>query len=171
METKSYRLNKGEVLLVRGPAAVRAESKGSSVLGIHIETGDKIVVRKNKVLPFEADEDGSLIQVNLGERGESWITHDKVGMRIWKDLEEKVFKNFESGKKKLMIIGETDSGKSTLTSYLVNMALMRSLRVIIIDGDIGQGDLAPPGCIGAAIVRNKIYDLRDLRADIFGFLG
>jgi len=171
LETKSYTLDKGEVLLVRGPAAVRAESKGSSVLGIHIEIGNKIVVRKNKVLPFEANEDGSLIQVNLGERGESWITRNKVGMRIWKDLEENVFTNFESGKKRLMIIGETDSGKSTLTSYLVNMALMRGLRVIIVDGDIGQGDLAPPGYIGAAIVRNKIYDLRDLRADIFGFLG
>jgi len=170
LETKSYKLNKGEVLLVRGPASVKAESKGSSVLGIHIEIGDKIVVRKNKVLPFEADEDVSLI-VALGEKGESWITHDKVGMRIWKDLEEKVFTNFESGKRKLMIIGETDSGKSTLTSYLVNIALMRGLKVIIIDGDIGQGDLAPPGCIGATIVRNKIYDLRDLRAEIFGFLG
>ncbi|NWG09411.1 MAG: hypothetical protein HXX80_03725 [Nitrososphaerales archaeon] len=68
-------------------------------------------------------------------------------------------------------MGETDSGKSTLTSYLVNLALMRDLRAILVDGDIGQGDLAPPGCIGAVIVRNKIYDLRDLRAEIFGFLG
>ncbi len=171
METRSYNLNKGEVLLVRGPAAVRAESKGTSVLGIRIEVGDKIVVKKNRVLPFEADENGTLIQVILGDRGESWITRDRAGMRVWSDLEESIFTNLKSGKNKLMIIGETDSGKSTLTSYLANIALMRGLRAAIIDGDIGQGDLVPPGCTGASVVRNKIYDLRDIRADILGFVG
>lgn len=171
METKPYRLNKDDVLLVKGPASARAESNGLSVLGIKMKVGEKVIIRKNKVLPFEVDEDNSLIQVTLGEKSEAWISHNKVGVKLWKDLEEKVFKNFELGKKRFMIIGETDSGKSTLTSYLANMALMRGLKTIIIDGDIGQGDLAPPGCIGAAIVRDKIYDLRDLRADIFGFLG
>jgi len=171
LETRSYNLNKGEVLLVRGPAAVRAESKGSSVLGIRIEAGDKIVVKKNRVLPFEADESGSLIQVILGDIGESWITRDRVGMRIWNILGESIFTSLKPGKNKLMIIGETDSGKSTLTSYLANKALMRGLRAAIIDGDIGQGDLVPPGCTGASVVRNRIYDLRDLRADILGFVG
>ncbi len=171
METKSYRLNENEVLLVEGPAAIRAVSKGSSVLGIRIEIGDKIVVRKGKVLPFEADEDGSLMQVTLGEKGKCWINHGKVGMKIWDEVKESVFDYVKLGKRRLMIVGETDSGKSTLASYLVNIALMRSPRPIVIDGDIGQGDLAPPGCIGAAIVRNKIHDLRDLRAEIFGFVG
>ncbi len=171
LENKSYKLSKSDVLLVRGPASVRAESKGISVLGMNLEINDKITVRKNKVLPFEADEDGSMIQLTLGEKSEALISHDKVGVRIWKDLGEKVFKSFESGKRRFMIIGETDSGKSTLTSYLVNIALTRGLKTIIVDGDIGQGDLAPPGCIGAATVRDKIYDLRDLRAEVFGFLG
>ncbi|MEM3708221.1 MAG: polynucleotide 5'-hydroxyl-kinase [Nitrososphaerales archaeon] len=171
LETKSYKINKGEVLLVKGPASVKAESKGLSVLGIKMNIGEKIIIRKNKVLPFEADENGSLIQVTLGEKSEAWISHDKVGVALWKNLEERVFKNFELGKRRFMIIGETDSGKSTLTSYLANMALMRGLKTIIVDGDIGQGDLAPPGCIGATIVKDKIYDLRDLKAEIFGFLG
>lgn len=171
LETKSYKLSKSDVLLVRGPASVRAESKGISVLGTNLEINDKITVRKNKVLPFEANEDSSMIQLTLGEKGEALISHDKVGVGIWKDLQEKVFKSFESGKRRFMIIGETDSGKSTLTSYLANMALIRGLKTIIVDGDIGQGDLAPPGCIGAATVRDKIYDLRDLRAEVFGFLG
>jgi len=125
-------------------------------------------VRKNKVLPFETKSDGTLIQVVLGERGESWITRDMVGVRIWKGLENL---NLKPGRNKLMIIGETDSGKSTLTSYLVNIALVRNLRTAVIDGDIGQGDLIPPGCIGAAVVKERVYDLRDLHADIMGFVG
>ncbi|MGQ9469662.1 MAG: Clp1/GlmU family protein [Nitrososphaerales archaeon] len=171
MEIRSYRLSKGEVLLVKGPASIMAESEGLSVLGASIKPEEKIIVRKSKVLPIETDEDESFIRVTLGEGGESQISHDRIGTKIWDDVKEKAFNNIGLGKRRLIIIGETDSGKSTLTSYLVNIALMKGLKVIIIDGDIGQGDLAPPGCIGAAIVRNKIYDLRDLRADIFGFLG
>ncbi|MEM3437635.1 MAG: polynucleotide 5'-hydroxyl-kinase [Nitrososphaerales archaeon] len=171
MEIRSYKLNKSEVLLVKGPASVKAESKGLSALGVNMSIGEKIIVRKNKVLPFEVNEDNSLVQVTLGEKGESWVSYNKVGVRIWKDLEEKVLKNFQIGRKRIIIIGETDSGKSTLTSYLANKALMRGLKTIIIDGDIGQGDLAPPGCIGAILIKNKIYDLRDLEADILSFLG
>lgn len=99
-----------------------------------------------------------MMQVILGERGESWTTRDKVGVRIWKELE--VLINFKPSKNKLMIIGEIDAGKSTLTSYLANITLMRGLRTAIIDGDIGQGNLVPPSCVGAAVVRNKIFDLK-----------
>ncbi|MEM2955898.1 MAG: hypothetical protein QXM25_04190, partial [Nitrososphaerales archaeon] len=71
LETKSYKLSKSDVLLVRGPASVRAESKGISVLGMNLEINDKINVRKNPVLRFETDEDCSMIQFTLGEKSEA----------------------------------------------------------------------------------------------------
>ncbi|MGQ9719469.1 MAG: Clp1/GlmU family protein [Nitrososphaerales archaeon] len=171
MKTKSYTLAKDETLLVKGPAAVLTKSRGFSVLGVPMMPEEKIVIRRNKILPFDAHESESSAQVTMGEKGESLVSSDRVGVKIWEDVQKRVFANVELGKKRIMILGETDSGKSTLTSYLINLALIRDLRTILVDGDIGQGDLAPPGCIGAVIVRNKIYDLRDVRADIFSFLG
>jgi len=41
----------------------------------------------------------------------------------------------------------------------------------IIDEDLGQGDLAPPGCIGGKIIDKQIFVLRDTKADFFGFIG
>ncbi|MCP8304833.1 MAG: hypothetical protein H3Z50_05125 [archaeon] len=171
LETKGYTLSKGEVLLVKGPSAIRAEGEGLSALGIPIKPGEKVVVRKNKVLPFEVDKVESSVQVILGRGSEIHISRNKVGMGIWDNVKETVFTNIDSGKRKLMIIGETDSGKSTLATYLTNMALLKDMKVCIVDGDIGQGDLAPPGCIGASMVKSPIYDLRDVRADLFEFVG
>jgi polynucleotide 5'-hydroxyl-kinase GRC3/NOL9 len=41
----------------------------------------------------------------------------------------------------------------------------------IIDGDIGQGDLAPPAGIGAAALFNPVTDLRDASASLYEFVG
>jgi polynucleotide 5'-hydroxyl-kinase GRC3/NOL9 len=70
-----------------------------------------------------------------------------------------------------MLVGETDTGKSTLSTYLANMAVGRGLVPCIIDGDIGQGDLAPPAAIGAALVRQQVTDLRDISTGYYEFVG
>lgn len=41
----------------------------------------------------------------------------------------------------------------------------------IIDGDVGQGDLAPPAAIGAAAPTGPVTDLRDVGAHLFEFIG
>jgi len=41
----------------------------------------------------------------------------------------------------------------------------------IVDGDIGQSDLAPPSVIGAATLGQQIADLRDVSATTFEFVG
>ncbi|MDQ4100776.1 MAG: hypothetical protein M3115_01125, partial [Thermoproteota archaeon] len=73
----------------------------------------------------------------------------------------------------VMLVGDTDTGKSTLAIYLANMAIMRGLVPSVIDGDIGQGDLAPPTAIGAAILSKQAIDLRDVNVNtnLFEFVG
>jgi len=48
-----------------------------------------------------------------------------------------------------MIVGPTDSGKSTLTRILCSYAARRGKTPIVVDLDPGQNDIATPGCIGA----------------------
>ena len=74
----------------------------------------------------------------------------------------------------VMLVGATDTGKSTLTIYLANMAILRGLVPCVIDGDIGQGDLAPPTAIGAAVLSKQVIDLRDVgttSSSMFEFVG
>jgi polynucleotide 5'-hydroxyl-kinase GRC3/NOL9 len=70
-----------------------------------------------------------------------------------------------------MVVGETDTGKSTLCAYLSNIAIGEGIVPCVVDGDIGQGDLAPPSAIGGTVIEGQITDLRDLSANSFEFVG
>jgi polynucleotide 5'-hydroxyl-kinase GRC3/NOL9 len=74
-------------------------------------------------------------------------------------------------KKILMLVGDSDTGKSTLAVYLTNVVLRQGLVPCVIDGDIGQGDLAPPAGIGAAVISKPVTDLRDAGATLYEFVG
>jgi len=50
-----------------------------------------------------------------------------------------------------IIIGETDTGKSTLTKFLIKTLCEEGLRVSLIDADIGQSFLGPPTTIGLMV--------------------
>ena len=54
----------------------------------------------------------------------------------------------KTNRKKIIIIGPSDTGKSTLTLFIANKLISMGFQPLIIDSDIGQGELAPPTCIG-----------------------
>jgi polyribonucleotide 5'-hydroxyl-kinase len=48
-----------------------------------------------------------------------------------------------------MLVGSTDAGKSTLSKLLVNYAVRAQRTPLLVDLDVGQNELAPPGCLAA----------------------
>jgi polynucleotide 5'-hydroxyl-kinase GRC3/NOL9 len=129
---------------------------------------NKVFIAAGKILPFEINSD-SKINIELSEGGKSWITdYFNAGTAIWQGIIQKIF---VEKVKTILIIGYTDTGKSTLATYLLNMALKNAYRPAIIDADTGQGDLAPPNAIGSAIVTEQITDLREVNAQFFEFIG
>ncbi len=49
-----------------------------------------------------------------------------------------------------IVLGETDTGKTTLANFLIFNLCQRGLRVALVDADIGQSTLGPPATIGLA---------------------
>jgi polynucleotide 5'-hydroxyl-kinase GRC3/NOL9 len=152
--------------LVRGPAEVTLVGT-CQVLGKDV-SNNKVFVAAGKILPFEINSD-SKINIELSEGGKSWVTdYFNAGTAIWQDVIRKIF---AKKVRTLLIIGDTDTGKSTLATYLLNLALKHAYRPAIIDADTGQGDLAPPNAIGSAVVTEQITDLREVDAQFFEFIG
>jgi polynucleotide 5'-hydroxyl-kinase GRC3/NOL9 len=153
------------VRMVRGPAAVRVE--GPCLLLGMVVSGRTVQVRAGKALPFEPAS-GCVLYI---QGGESWDADPAgAGTAMWARLAEKILGM--SGKRLVvMLVGGADTGKSTLSAYIANMAVARGISPCIIDGDIGQGDLAPPAAIGAAIVREQVADLREVSAGYYEFVG
>jgi polynucleotide 5'-hydroxyl-kinase GRC3/NOL9 len=160
----SVTLERGKVLLVKGKAY--ASCKGDvSLLGVNVN-GRSINIRHGKILPFEANSDNALVMLEL-YNGEYSIkdASEGLGTSIWRCVEHvfEYYANSNIRPFKVMLIGATDSGKSTLSTYIANLALARGLKVCIVDADIGQGDIAPPACMGSCILNDYTFDLRDVK--------
>lgn len=57
---------------------------------------------------------------------------------------------------RLMVVGPTDSGKSSLCRLLANYAVRNAIHPIVIDLDLGQGALTPPGTVSATVCEQPV---------------
>jgi len=154
-----------KVTMVRGPAAVRAEGS-CRLLGMDV-SGRTVQVRAGKALPFELSS-GCTLHV---QGGETWgADPSSAGTAMWAGLAERIL-GMTDRRLVVMLVGGTDTGKSTLSTFLANVAIARGIFPCMIDGDIGQGDLAPPAAMGAALVRGHVADLRDIETTHYEFVG
>jgi polynucleotide 5'-hydroxyl-kinase GRC3/NOL9 len=155
--------------MVKGPATVSVEG-ACHVLGSDV-SGQTITIRAGKALPFEP-RGRCRLRARLGSGGRRWLADPtKSGTSIWRDVAQQVSSLAADKGVTVMLAGDTDTGKSTLSAYLANLTLERGFVPCLIDGDIGQGDLGPPASIGAAILSKQVTDLRDVAASIFEFVG
>jgi polynucleotide 5'-hydroxyl-kinase GRC3/NOL9 len=127
-----------------------------------------VLVGAGKVLPFEISSKCQ-INITLDQSGESWLADQySAGTTIWKELVNKILiEKFRT----ILLIGDIDTGKSSLATFIVNSALKQGHKPAVIDADMGQGDLAPPTAIGGAIIENPTTDLRNIDAQFFEFVG
>src|SRR5262245_47685572 len=136
-----------KIRMVKGPATVVVDG-ACNVLGIDV-SNRRIGVRPGKVLPFEPRRRCRL-RSRFGRGGGMWFADPKeAGVSMWSDLAQEIVALAGVKKITVMLVGDTDTGKSTLLAYLANVVLEHGLVPCIIDGDVGQGDLAPPAGIGA----------------------
>lgn len=158
-----------KVRMVKGPAKVAVDGT-CHVLGSDV-SGQSIVVRAGKALSFEPAGRCKL-RARFGRGGRMWLADPaEAGISMWHDIARQVSALAGDRKVTVMLAGDTDTGKSTLSAYLANVALSHRLVPCVIDGDIGQGDLGPPATIGAAELSGPVTDIRDVSATLFEFVG
>ena len=71
----------------------------------------------------------------------------------------------------MIILGDVDSGKSTLSTFLANTCLNHRVQTSVIDGDVGQADIGPPTTTSSSIVNKLIINLQELRPERSVFVG
>lgn len=76
-----------------------------------------------------------------------------------------------SGPLKVMLIGGTDSGKTTLLTFLANGLIEAGLRVAIVDSDVGQKGILPPGTVSLAFPEGPFSNPSELKGDVHYFIG
>lgn len=168
--SRTLNLDVGSILLLKGRATARCKGR-VTILGMDVD-GREVRVKQGKVLPIEVHGSATIsLCIEGDEGGYSVVDKDsssRVGTAIWQNVIDAIR---DSRPRRVMLVGATDTGKSTLATYISNIAVAGGLSVGIVDSDIGQGDIAPPACMGSCIVREQVLDLRDLDADMYYFIG
>jgi len=158
----------GRTLLVDGPASVRLISGKSSILGAPLSQNTRVIIRRGRTVPFEVAET-STFEIVLGENAganevvgttipESWVIATK----------EVVSYNSPCS---ILVMGDTDSGKTTFSTFLVNAAVKHELRTVLVDADLGQADLGPPATIGMAVITGYVTDPFTIKTRDIRFIG
>lgn len=71
----------------------------------------------------------------------------------------------------VLILGGVDSGKTTFCTWLARELVGRGLRVGLIDADVGQSIVGPPGTIGLAVLQEPFTAPSDLNPTALAFVG
>ncbi|HID92510.1 MAG TPA: hypothetical protein EYP60_00305 [bacterium (Candidatus Stahlbacteria)] len=63
---------------------------------------------------------------------------------------------------KVLVLGASDTGKTAICEFLANQGYKAGLNVGVIDLDIGQSHIGPPGTIGFGRLTQEIVSLSDI---------
>ena len=155
--------------MVKGPILLKVTGE-CEILGVRFK--DTVIqYNNNKFIPIEKDQN-TKITVNKDSKRfdieNAIYNQSKIGTSIWNSIIDSIVK---TNRKKIIIIGPSDTGKSTLTLFIANKLLSMGIQPLIIDSDIGQGELAPPTCIGAKILIKQTIDLSKGQPNRINFIG
>lgn len=152
---------------VRGPARISIADGECYISGARLQKGAQVIVNAYKSQAIYS-RSRALIEIELGEG---------AGVDVAKPEEEPLFEWLDAAYKlasrglRVVVIGPTESGKTSFSTLLANVAIERGLRPCIIDGDIGQEDIGPPGFVALSCPSRQFVWLRDLEPQAMRFVG
>jgi len=155
-------------LIVDGPAAVQLVSGNAEVFGYPVKQS-KILVRVGKRLPFFVLEE-ALFDVSLGAGASIQEVEGNTIPSSWNKPVEAVLA-LENRPAVVLVVGQADSGKSSLCTYIVNKLVEANYKVAVLDGDLGQSDIGPSATVGYAVTSKHVTELYNLRLTNAYFAG
>ncbi|MGQ9479096.1 MAG: Clp1/GlmU family protein [Thermoproteota archaeon] len=155
----------GRTLIVDGPATVRVKSGMVNVMGTFFAEGSVVKVRRFRRIPLHAEHSEASLVLDFGKYS---VVEGSTLPRSWFECAEKTVGE-DAGL--IGVVGEADSGKTSLATLLVNYYLNFHGEVGVVDADPGQNDLGIPGTVSGGIVNKGLSDLSQVKPEVIEFLG
>ena len=160
------RLSREKTLLVDGPGSIVLREGTATSLGAPIRIGNSLVIAKHRRIAIET-EMNAVFQIRMGEPCSYRQVNGSTIPPSWRDAADAL----RHSRGLAVILGDVDSGKSTLCTYLANTCLAHGAQTSIIDGDVGQADIGPPTTTSSSTVTKHIINLQELRPERSYFIG
>lgn len=161
------RIPRGEGLKVFGPMSLRVVRGAVEVLGKRLAAGEGAIVHKLRSLPLLALEDAELDTTAVGQDQLKPLEGNEPYFAWLRGAQEIL----DRGPDVVVVMGPVDSGKSSFTTLLINVALAKGMKPALVDADVGQADVAPPGFVSLAFPERQILWNRELKPYKMIFVG
>ncbi len=161
------KLGQGERIKVFGPASITVKKGQLEVLGKKLGSGERLIIHKLKSYIVIALNDSDL-EVILGENASIQSVEPGDPYNDWAQIAGNIT---ASNTEKVIILGGVDEGKSSFSILLANKALENGLKPALIDADMGQADIGPPGFISLAYPDKQVTWMRELKPVAMKFIG
>uniref|UniRef100_A0A7C2ZP56 polynucleotide 5'-hydroxyl-kinase n=1 Tax=Ignisphaera aggregans TaxID=334771 RepID=A0A7C2ZP56_9CREN len=160
-------LEKDDLVRIIGPARIFVADGCIRILGLDICKGGATIINRYRSYCVKALS-RSVVNIALGEGGS--IERPNPGEEVINEWEAAAKAIVDRGGVAL-ILGPVESGKTSFSTLLSNIALDVGKKPCVVDADVGQGDLAPPTFIGMKCLDKKVLWLRDEKGDYLKFVG
>ncbi|MHB1457174.1 MAG: Clp1/GlmU family protein [Armatimonadota bacterium] len=70
-----------------------------------------------------------------------------------------------------VVLGNSDSGKTSFCLALTNAAADAGLSAAVVDGDTGQSEIGIPGVMGMGVTNSRLDSLKEIKPSAFYFVG
>ncbi len=165
-------VNKDKIVRISGPAKVKVKSGKVLVVGSTYTEGEEFVIHRLRSYGIKALED-SVLEVTLGS-GAS-VEEPSEGEEVideWLSICNELLKDLNTFQKLLVfVLGPIESGKTTLSAFITNYMIQHNVKTALIDGDVGQADIAIPATVSLTIPESKFLWQRELSPRSIRFVG
>lgn len=163
-------MNAGDLVRVFGPAVLKVESGRVSVLGAELSRDNVFSIGKSRSYVVKSLE-LSTVDVELSEASRVEVSSpEEEPYDEWVEVADSIISSCY-GPCTVMVLGPVDAGKSSFAAILANRSLASGLRPAIIDADVGQADIGPPGFVGLAMPSTWVSWIRELEPLMLRFIG
>lgn len=163
---ESLVLEEESLLRITGPVKIQVKRGEVYILGLKLTSGKSITIGVGRTLALKALENSEL-ELILGAAGkvESAISREET-LDEWMQAAKKL-----AEKGVVTVLGETDSGKSTFSTFIINTALEKGLKAAFIDTDLGQKDVGYPGTVTLTFPKQPLTWIKSLEPYSSKFIG
>lgn len=159
-------------LFVEGPCMLEVMRGTATINGGLYREGEKIIVHADRSYLIMCSDDDCIRPLSAhGNVREANEVEVKVSEE-WITTAENITNDCASTDKcTVLVLGRTESGKTTFSETLANRMIYNKITPCLIDGDVGQSTIGYPGFISSKIINKRVLWERKPQSEYSYFVG
>lgn len=164
---KTIEVSPNQTFLVKGPAKIGIIKGRISILENTLEKEENIIITRGKALPIKSISE-TVLEIYM-DNDDAIEPLEEQFPKEWESITT-LFENFEVPTL-IPILGSIDSGKTSLTTFLANIAFKKGFKVAIVDEDLGQSSIGQPCFVSMGFMKRTVSALSEVELKGSYFVG